>query len=147
PSGSAQQQQSGSYEERDREGKQASAVIASPVFNGTEQRRQEEAAEAAGRAHQSGNDAHVFGEALRNKLENSAIAHAEHSHAEEKERHDDRKCWQRADYRQAATNSCKKTEKQAVATDAVRNPATHGAEEAAGNYHDRGEVTGADFGE
>src|SRR5436190_8589434 len=90
PGCAAQQKQRRSNQESNREDEKADAIFARAVLDRAKQGRQEEATESAGGPDQSSNDTYLLGETLRHELENGAIPHPEHSHADEQKRDEHR---------------------------------------------------------
>src|SRR5713101_2752216 len=80
-----------SDQERNREDEQADAILARPVLDCSQQRRQEKSTESPSGSDQARDHADVLGKALRHELKHCPISHAEHSHAQEQKRHDDGK--------------------------------------------------------
>ena len=78
-------------------------------------------------------------------MEHRAVAHPEHSHAEEEKGDDNGERWQRADCGETAADPSEKSQQQPISTNAIGEPSSDGTKEAARDNDDRREIAGADF--
>jgi hypothetical protein len=145
PFGAELQQDQSSCKESACKKEESSRILPGSLLDGAENKRQKKAAQAARSTDQSGKKPDAFWESLRQELKNSSIPHAHHSHGEKQERYLHWKHREPPYTSEANRHAGQQQQEQAVASDLVREPPTHGPKETSRKDNDGREVTGAHF--
>jgi hypothetical protein len=145
PFGAELQQDQGGRKESTCEKEEPHRILAGSLFDDSKKEGQEKTSQATGRANQSREKPDAFREALRQELKNRSIPHAHHSHGQEQEPY---LKWKRREpsYSSEATrHTSQEQQKQAIASDLVREPTAHGPQETSRENNDGRKVASANF--